>query len=194
MINLLLSFTLLIILSACSYSKPKNEWQHKSASNFSQYSKHFYHDEKSLAKSDFSRAVSNAKKSADLSTLARIYLGECALNISVGIEDKCIKYQNIQELHKDKELEMYYAYITGSAKKEECSPKNLFEIASISSQLLCASLIQNELSKNDIKKLIEVTSFHGYKRVVVFWLEESKKYANDDELRKINKKIKILHN
>ena len=194
MINFLLSFTLLITLSACSYSKPKNEWQHQSASNFAEYSKNFFHDRKALAKSDLSRAINNAKKSANLNTLARVYLGECALNVSVGIKDKCIKYQNIEELVQDKELEEYYFYITGSLKKEECSPEYLFEMTSTSSQLLCASLIKDELSKSDIKKLIEISSFHGYKTVVLYWLEKSKKYASDDEVKKINKTIEILQN
>ena len=194
MINLLLSFTILVTLSACSYSKPKNAWQHQSANNFSEYTKHFLGDKKALAKSDLSRAVSNAKKSANLNTLARVYLGECALNISIGIEDKCSKYENIEGLVQDKELQEYYFYITGSLKKDECSLEDLFELENVKSQLLCASLIKNKLSKSDMKMLIETSSFHGYKSAVLFWLEQSKKYASDTELKKINKTIKILQN
>ncbi|WP_295003321.1 hypothetical protein [Sulfurimonas sp.] len=52
-------------------------------------------------------------------------------------------------------------------KKDECSLEDLFEQENVKSQLLCPSLIKNKLSKSDIKKLIKISSFHGYKSAVL---------------------------
>ena len=101
-----------VFFGACSFKTPPNQWQHKSANAFNTYVKDFMHGEDSLAKSDLKRAIKHAKKSSDLTTLARVYLGKCALNISVGIDDKCEEYKNISHLVEDEELLNYYSVIT----------------------------------------------------------------------------------
>jgi len=205
---------MLIFVSGCSFKTPANEWQHKSATAFSSYSQNFLSANDTLAKNDLHRAVEHAKKSANLTQLAKIYLGECALNISAGVKDECSNYRDIADLVNAKELNAYYNFINLSfnASKIESLPSNyknfatallkkdfktanseIFKIERTSSYLLCAALIKDNLTTKSREKIIKKASFHGYKKVVLFWLVESKKYIkNQKELEKINKKISIL--
>ena len=207
-------FFSLILLSGCSLKTPPNQWQYKSANAFSSYTKNFLSANQVLAENDLNRAIEHAKKSADFTQLATIYLGECALNISVGIDDNCEKYKDIQEFVNDKELDAYYALITKSitnqkikllpqqyrafalsfnkADFKEANAK-LLSIEKETSLLLCASLLKNHLDKETRTKIIHKASYHGYKKAVLFWLHESlKNTSNPDEIKSIEKKISIL--
>ena len=62
----------------------------------------------------------------------------------------------------------------------------------ITSKLLAAALIKKEMDKKSVQKVLALASFFGYKKVVLFWLEESKKYADEKEIQIIEKKIQIL--
>ena len=207
-------FFSLILLSGCSLKTPPNQWQYKSANAFSSYTKNFLSDNQILANNDLSRAIEHAKKSADFTQLATIYLGECALNISVGIEDNCEKYKHIQELINKQELNAYYSFITLSIKNENIKylPQQYQEFAlsfsksdfkkantellsmeKETSLLLCASLLKNHLDKETRTKIIQTASYHGYKKAVLFWLGESLKNTSDsNEIKNIQKKIAIL--
>ncbi|MDB2562474.1 hypothetical protein N9X61_02600 [Sulfurimonas sp.] len=209
----LLIFTLLFF-SACSIKTAPNEWQYKSANAFSSYTQNFLKSNDVLAKNDLDRAVQHAKKSADLTQLARIYLGECALNISVGVNDSCEKYTNIQELLDNRELDAYYAFLTLSISRENIkylpsqyqefaqsfSTSNFKEatlktlsIEKETSRLLCASLLKDKIENTSKRKFIETASYNGYKKTVLFWLGEILKTTkNQDEVKIIQKKISIL--
>ena len=204
----------LIFLNACSFKTPVNQWQYKSATAFSLYTKDFLSDDNLLAKNDLSRAIAHAKKSADLTQLARIHLGVCALNISVGLEDNCSDYLNISTLINSRELDAYYRLITLRTTQEDIKllPSNYQEFAShlkdknykeankavltiskSTSSLLCAALIKDNIEQNIREKSLETASYNGYKRVAIFWLHESKKAtANSIEIETLEKKISIL--
>jgi len=204
----------LILFSGCSLKTAPNQWQYKSANAFSSYTKNFLSDNHILAENDLSRAIEHAKKSADFTQLATIYLGECALNISVGVEDNCTKYTNIQKLLHNKELDAYHSFITMSIRNEDIKllPQHyqafalsfnksnfkkartkMLQIQKETSLLLCASLLRNHLDKKTRKKIIEKASFYGYKKAVLFWLDESLKNTSDlGEVKNIEKKISIL--
>jgi hypothetical protein len=204
----------LILLSGCSFKTAPNQWQYKSANAFSSYTKNFLSDNQILADNDLSRAVQHAKKSADFTQLATIYLGECALNISLGIEDKCEKYKNIQELVNNEELNAYYAFITRSISHEDIKllPQHyqvfalsfnksdfkkanteLLRMEKETSRLLCASLLKNKIDKEVRTKIIQTASFYGYKKAVLFWLGELLKNTSDlGEVKNIERKIAIL--
>ncbi len=202
----------LIFLSGCSFKTPKNEWQYKSANAFNSYTKNFLSSNDMLARNDLSRAVKHAKKSANLTQLAKIYLGECALNIATGVENGCEKYANISNLLNNKELDSYYALMTDSIKKEQIiylpkdyrkyalsikksdfksANKNILAMKNQTSMMVSSALIKNKLSKKTRDEIIRIASFNGYKKVVLFWLQESLKSSNDE---KIEKKIDILNN
>lgn len=204
----------LILLSACSFKTPPNQWQYKSTTAFNAYAQNFLSMQDSLAKDDLKRAIKHAKKSADLTQLAKIYLGECALNISVGAEKSCQKYENISSLINSPELNAYYKLITKNITIEEIkylpnnykefalhtldaefdkSKKVILEIKKPTSSLLCSALIKESLDKDFIEKMIQLASYNGYKRVILFWLTEKlQKTYDEKEIQIIKKRISIL--
>ncbi|MFT7005397.1 MAG: hypothetical protein ACJAWW_002772, partial [Sulfurimonas sp.] len=112
MIKIIILSCSLVFFSACSFKSPANQWQYQSSSAFDSYTKNFLSCNNSLAKNDLSRAIKHSKQSADLTMLCKIYLGKCALNISVGLNDSCKEYKNISELVNNKSLDAYYDFIT----------------------------------------------------------------------------------
>ena len=209
-----ISLLFILLLSACSFKTPQNEWQYKSANAFNSYTKNFLASNDVLAKSDLDRAIKHAKKSADLTELAKIYLGECALHISVGKSSTCREYQDISELVQSEELGAYYAFIALHVEKREIEflpqayrefalhvEKGEYEKAELTllhvekpiSTLLCASLIRERVTNETKEKMIELASFNGYKKVALFWLHELLKTTSDAKRREnIKKKISIL--
>lgn len=214
MIKYLLSFLMIFIISACSFKAQPNEWKYKSINAFSSYTNNFLRGRDILAKSDLKRAISHAKQSAKLVQLSRIYLGECALNISVGIDDECLKYKELYALVDDKSLQSYYEFITLSQtsstiqnlddkyksfakkilEKDYVKAKEeVFHMDKISSKLLSASLLKDELTFKEVEILINEASFYGYKKSVIFWLNIQKTKTDDESKKKvIYKKIKIM--
>lgn len=205
---------IIVFLSACSVKTPPNQWEYKSAKAFGSYTKYFLGSNEVLAKDSLKTAVKHAKLSGDLNQLARIYLGECALNISVGEMDTCVKYKNIKDLVDSNELEAYYHMLQKSLTSEEIAylPKqyrafaasygskkydgafeHIMSMDELTSKFIAASLIKESLNKEKIEYLIETASFPGYKKLVVFWLENLENLEDDPHKKeKIRKKIGIL--
>jgi len=214
--NLSLYILLSFIFTGCSFDTPPNDWQYKSINAFDSYTKNFLRSNEEMAKNDIQRAVSHAKNSADLKPLARIYLGECALNISVGIDNKCQKYNNIKELINSKKLNAYYHLLNSTITEDEIKDlpqtyqkfashlqtkdyqqanNDISDIKKATSQLIASSLLKDKLNKQNIKRIIKVSSFYGYKKAVLYWLIKLKeKTSNINEKLTIDKKISILKN
>ncbi len=212
--NLTILTILLFIFTGCSFQAPQNHNQFKTSTAFSSYINNFLSANDALAKSDLKRSVQHAKKSADFKALANIYLGECALNISVGIDDSCEKYIEIRDLAGTKTTNAYFNLVTNQLQKKEISYlpevyqnfalqrynrefisayEEILEMQNISSQLISASLIKDSLTQQQIEILIKRASFHGYKKSILFWLEELKSLTDDIVLKeKISKKISLL--
>lgn len=207
---------ILFILTGCSFKSVENQWEFNSAKSFESYKKNFLSGEFLIAKGDLQSSISYAKRSANLNQLGRIYLGKCALNISIGNEDTCKEFFEIKDLINSNELNSYYMMLNDKLPKEnvEFLPKKYqnFYISklekdydksfesikneeNISSLFIATSLIKNKLSKNQINYLIDKASFHGYKALVLFWLKQlHKKELDENEKKKILKKIKIIEN
>ncbi len=206
--------SIILFFNSCSINIPPNEWHYKSVYSYNSYTKNFLSQNDLLADSDLKTAISYAKQSADLTTLAKIYLGKCALNISVGIDDKCIEFTNISTITNDSALDSYYNFITKQNNKvitQDLDPKYqeffdnvikneyskaqkvIFTMQKPISKLLCASIIKENLTSKSRKKLIDISSYNGYKKSVLFWLEQSKIYEKNNEKKAlIEKKISIL--
>ncbi len=204
----------LILFNSCSSKNKLNEWRYNSAIAFNSYQKDFLQGNDLLAKSNLNRAIKYAKRSANLTQLARIYLGSCALNRSVGQKDNCQKYLYISNLSKDKFLISYYKLITLNLDKINIDNlpstykkfatnlqqnnlslaiNNILDMKKISSQLISASLIKKNIDNNMRKKMIKISSTYGYKKAVIFWLKELKKYIHNTKDRTVlEKKIEIL--
>ncbi len=201
MIKSIFLISLVLFIQGCSFKTPPNQWEHKSATAFSSYTKNFLEGNNTLSRNDLKRAIKHAKKSADLTNLAKIYLGVCALNISVGMSDSCEKYTNIKELVNNKNLDAYYQFLQSTLEQEDIKylPKAyqeyvnlqvpLLEIKKTTSLLICAALSKETLDSNARQKIIQRASHHGYKKSVIFWLKESLKHDNNP---KIQKKINTL--
>lgn len=198
----------------CSFESPPNQWQYNSANTFDSYTKNFLQGKEDLATNDLRRAQEHARMSADLRTLAQIYLGKCALNIAVGRRDGCEQYLQIAPALQENSLQSYYALLQKNIAQEriQALPKRYKEFAQalqiqnynkafeailsmdqISSQLVAAALIREDLTTQQIEKMIEKSSFYGYKKAVLFWLEQLKAADTDPQrLVEIERKIHIL--
>ncbi len=205
---------LFISFQGCSFKSAQNQWEYNSSNSFNSYTRYFLIDDELLAKSDLERAIKYAKQSADLEQLARVYLGACALNISVEQNDKCKNYIEVEELVSSKELKAYFLMLVKKEEKEQISYlpkqyqlfaeykslkkydlafKSIKSMEQPTSQFIASSLMKNELDKSQVKFLIEKASFLGYKKIVLFWLNHYYNLeSNEIEKEKIAKKIKIL--
>jgi len=209
-------FFLVIVFffNSCSLDVEKNEWQYKSARAFHSFVQEYLSYDEILAKSDKKMAEHYAKQSADLRTLARVYLGECAVYISVGTRVTCKRYEAIHEVVNDDELQAYFALLNQklTLKTLHNLPKKYKYFATAYynqkykkafdalekcdddvSKLLWSALIKKYLSQKQRIYMLHVASFNGYKRAVIFWLREIKQYEKSQKQRKIiDKKIAIL--
>jgi len=205
---------IVLIFGGCSFSTPANDWQYKSSNAFDAYTKDFLSSKDTIAINDINRAISHAKSSSDLTQLAKVYLGECALNISVGIKDECIKYQNIKDLVNSKELDAYYLFLRSDTNKENIkylpqrykdfanhlhkkdykeANSDILDMQKVTSILLTSALLKKHIDKQTVDKTLSIASFYGYKKAVIFWLhEKQKKLTDTKEIQKIKKKILIL--
>lgn len=120
----------------------------------------------------------------------------------------------IKELSNNKELEAYYALITNSMtqddikelpktyqefalnllnKEYEKANQNILTMERSTSTLLAGVLLEGNIQTKTIEYLLQTSSHNGYKRSVLFWLNESLKYnQNQNEITQIEKKISIL--
>lgn len=214
MIHFVFLTSLVLFLGGCSFQSPPNEWQYKSSNAFESYTKNFLQDNKLLAKNDLARAQEHARMSADLTMLARVYLGKCALNHAVGVKDSCQEYLELRSLVEEKSLNSYYALLQNKMTQESITqlPKRYQDFArslnskeynkafeailsmeTISSQLIAASLLSEYLSYEQKQNMLSLSSFYGYKKASLFWLEEIKENTQDAKMiEQIEKKITIL--
>ncbi|MBU0631015.1 hypothetical protein KKA17_00045 [bacterium] len=210
---LLLTCTL-IFLSACSFTKPKNEWQINSINAYDSYKEYYLKGEDNLASTDMKRAVKYAKQSADLNTLARIYVSECALHVGVLEGENCAKYLNVKNLAASDELYSYYQFLQDKLAAENIkflpskyqrfatyklnndlrqAESELLKMDDIVSKMICASLVKDSLHVDTIKILIDEASFYGYKKAVINWMVFYKIKTTDlSEKNLLGKKLQIL--
>lgn len=212
----MIKFTLFLVLllSGCAIKAPINDWQVKSTTAFNSYQKNFLNNNDAIAKSDLSRAIRHAKQSANLTQLAKVYLGSCALNISSGINDECTQYQNIADVSTNSKLEAYYSFLSLSLKEKQITllppqyqgfakamiqkdfsqaNKEILKMKKASSTYLSASLMKNTLTKQTRQSIIKMASSYGHKKIILFCLKEVKKSStNSQEIADIDKKISIL--
>ena len=202
-----------IFFLGCSFNTPPNAWQHKSASAFHSYTQNFLQGHEALARNDLDRARSHAKMSADLSQLARIELGKCALHIAVGIDDTCLEYVALEEIVDSAQLDAYYALLRKRITKEQIAYLDdsystfaqayrigdykeaiaqLHAIEKPSSKIIAAALIQKHLSYEEQEQILSFVSFYGYKKAAIFWLKSLLKQSDGTQKSLLSKKLQIL--
>ncbi len=194
---------------------PPDRWKTDTSNAFESYREYYLQGNSRLAATELKRAIKEAKRSADLEPLARIYLGECALHAAVLIDDQCNDYLRISAmLGTEKELEAYYLMLQKkmNAVDETMLPRqyrafvknikindfktafsNLKNMPESSSKLIAAALMKDQLDKNMLAYIVDQASFRGYKQSVIAWLRFSKKTATKEDRILIDKKLNLLN-
>lgn len=200
----------LLLLTGCSTKKAPNTWEHNSATNAQAYVKYFLEDKEILAKAAYRRTRDNAKQSASLDTLAKVYLLKCSLNQASGISDSCTQYLKIEHLVDDNKIKSYYAFLKGETFDVQMLPVQykdfassqtmkqkrveLFKIEPLVSKLIAASTIKDDLSEKDLQQLLKESSYYGYKRTNLMFLKLLAQRAKDKETKaKYLEKIEVLN-
>lgn len=204
---------IVLLTSGCSTKLPPNQWQIQSAAAFESYANNFLRGYDSVAANDLRRSLEHAKAGGDFESLARIYLGMCALNISVGLQDDCGAYLEIEEFANDSSLKSYYALLQKKTdtmepsllpdayknfalhlqKEDYASAFTALEDTPISSKLIGAALLKEHLEVAQIENILQRASFYGYKKSLLYWLgvlEELSESTSEKE--SIRKKTEIL--
>ncbi len=210
------SFILLLALlfGGCSFKSEPNLWEYKSAQSFESYKQNFLKGNDLLARHDLTQAIKHAKSSADLSQLASIYLGKCALNKAVGIEDQCQEYEKIADLITCPKLQNYYRFLqkdlthldvkylptryqdfasllkSGNLQKANAK---LQQMENPVSMMLALALLGKNATKESIEATLQKASYYGYKKEVLHLLQELKTREDDPNKKaKLQKKMDIL--
>lgn len=201
-----------LMLSACSFSTEAPDWRMKSVKAFEEYQQLYLSNDTRLAGVALQQSVFYAKKSADFSVLAGVYLGECALHRAVLLYDDCEDYQSVANLTDAHQA--YYALLDGQLMVDQMNqlPKvyqdfagfqlngetakaeqALLAMDKLSSQLIGASLIHQDLSAETIRTLIDRASKKGYQKAVMAWLVYLQKITDsENEKQRIEQTLRIM--
>lgn len=183
----------LISLSGCAGAPPKNVWQQQAISAFNGYKTYYLEGKTALAQHDLHYARALAKQGTDLETLARLELAHCAVQISVLESTPCEGYHTLTTLYQHAELNAYFRFLQQKTQRLDISllpsqyrpfatqqldgmtsdklEQTISKINSLESRLIAAALMRDQLSADFVRKLIKQTSFHGYKRASLQWMQ-----------------------
>lgn len=205
-----------LAMSSCSiqFNQPKNAWQVKAVSAFQNYQKYYLEGRIILAESERRKAISEAKQSAKLETLARVYIADCAIQAAVLNVSDCALYLQVKPLVKAADLEAYYHLLLGKLKASEVEKlppqyqgfakvwlsaktaklnETVLAISPLESQLVAASLVKEQLSLATLRTLIQKTADYGYKLASIRWMAYlSERTPDEKESEQLLKKIEIL--
>ena len=210
----LLLLLFLLFSGGCSFKSPPNAWQYKSTQSFESYKQNFLKGNDFLAAHDLKKAIKEAKSSSDLSQLASVYLGKCALNKAVGLTDNCKEFQKLQTLVPSKKVLHYYLFLqkdftrldpallpsryenfAKALKNKDIEQANetLQKMKDPTSMMLALSLLGKNTTKKSIETALQKASFYGYKKGVLHLLREIEKREEDPNKKAVlKKKIEIL--
>lgn len=192
---------LVLLISGCSFKTPKNQWQHDANAAAKSFTQNFLQDKQVVAKNDYKRAISHAKQSANIETLARIKLTKCALLQMVSTTTlECKEFSQMKHLIDSKELLAYHAFLQKSLTKEQVqylqpryrsfahamiakdsksATTYALQMKSVQSLFLSTAMVAPKLSAKEIDAIIEKASYYGYKKIATFWLRQKVLRFND---------------
>ena len=196
----------IVLLSGCSFKQPQNRWELNAINATQAYQSNFLRSYDVAAKKDLQRAVAHAKKSANLQTLAKIYLTKCAMQVTVFEHPKCSDFIQLQEVLQDVSLAAYKALLTRGITHNqiELLPKRYRKFAAsllqnetgktieamqaiedIHSRFIAAALIKEALDSKQIDAIINLSSHRGYDKITKAWLAYKYKKFGDEKAKKI---------
>ena len=202
-------FMFIFVLGGCSFKQEPNRWQTDASKQMQLYVEHFLSANDYVAQRIYKKAKNNAKKSAQLETLARVYLVKCAMHLTVGLSVECDEYTKIQNIVSSDELDAYYMFLNQTITLDQVvylDPryrsfansllveatdivKQMHQIDDTVSKLLVASMIRDYLAIKDVDDIISIASYHGYKKASEFWLLFKYENFQDDRALQILKII-----
>lgn len=196
----------ILILGGCSFKQPQNKWELNAINAAQAYQKNFLSSYDVAAKKDLQRAVAHAKKSANLQTLAKIYLTKCAMQVSVLKDPTCSDFTKLQKVIQNSQLSAYKAFLMRNIAQEqiELLPKRYHKFAAsllkddmnqtikamqniedIHSRFIAAALIKEALDSKQIDAIINLSSHRGYDKITKAWLAYKYKKFGDEKAKKI---------
>lgn len=210
---LALSILLGVILSGCGSKTPVNGWQIESTSSFESYTQSFLEGDSTMGQNYLQSAIKSAKQSANTTQLSRIYLAACALERSVGSSKYCQNYRRLASMEHNPQHEAYYRLLTGGLHPKDIAhlPPDYRTFANYSlqgdttkafeaimgmkkptSKLIAASLLKSQLTHPQRAYLLTLSSQHGYKTTVLYWLKEIAKYGDPHTKADAKRKIELI--
>lgn len=211
----LILLTLLLILSGCSSKTPPNMWQYKTHNSYQSFEKYYLEYKLDLAAMSLKRAREYASQSADLNTLAQIELSACALKVALLEPYSCPRYDDIENLTDSETLSAYKDFLQNRLSEEELNnlPKQyrafakarvhndktqmlqeIPKITPLTSKMIAASLIQDDLPEALREEILDEISFHGYTYATITWLTYEIEQTEDaSKKRKLQQKLEIIY-
>ena len=212
---ILMTITLLLLLVGCSSERPPNMWQYKAHNSYQSFERYYLEYKLDLAAIELDRAREYASQSADLSTLAQIELSVCALKVALLEPYTCPRFEHLERLVDAPALSAYNDFLQNTlsekeldelpehyrgfaqARLEDNRKQMLEEIANIeplTSKMITASLIQEDLPPKLRQKILQEISFHGYTYAAIVWLTFEIDHTEDEHRKKkLQQKLKVIY-
>ena len=190
-------------------------WQYKTHNSYKSFEKYFLEYKLDLAAIELARAREYASQSADLSTLAQIELSACALKVALLEPYTCQRFDALEALANSDKLTAYKHFLQNTLSKKELDnlpgqykdfaqsrlendtkqmQAEVSKITPLTSKMIAASLIQDTLSLELRKEILNEISFHGYTYGAITWLTfEIAQTKNEAQKKKLQEKLKIIY-
>ena len=211
----LIVLVMILLISGCSSKKPANMWQYKTHNSYQSFENYYLEYRLDLATISLKRAREYASQSADLSSLAQIELSVCALKVAMLEPYTCPRYDNLESLVDSERLTAYKNFLQNSLREEEIDHlpqqyrafvrarrsgnkremlKEISKITPLTSKMIAASLIQNELSVELRQEILQEISYHGYTYGAITWLSFEIAHTEDEsKKRALQQKLEIIY-
>ena len=190
-------------------------WQYKTHNSYKSFEKYFLEYKLDLAALELTRAREYASQGADMSTLAQIELSACALKVALLEPYTCERFDTLEKLASSDVLTAYKHFLQNSLSAKELNvlPKQyrafaqarldgdkekmqteMLKITPLTSMMISASLMQNMLTLETRKSILNEISFYGYTYGTIAWLTFEMKHTEDAvEKRQLKQKLEIIY-
>lgn len=201
--------TLLFVLTftGCSFKSPPDIWRYESKNAFESYIKNRLSGNNELAQSDYKRALSHAKRGADIPLIATLALGRCSIEYSLSSHLACEDYLSVASIGGNSEHHAFYALLQKRFTQEQTlhMPKQyrafaqallieehhrieseILDMEPITSKIIAARIVEESLSKDTLEKIVESAAFYGYKESVIHFLNvKTKRFKEDNDKKRV---------
>lgn len=205
-----------LFLLGCS--TPRYVYKAESAGYFQSYKEMMFKAEDFQAAYYLKDAIKSAKQEEHLDTLAKLYLGSCAIELALYKTQKCALFESIEPLLEDKKYEAYKAFILAQnfqkdaeslakyrdfmVALEEKNPqsiqKSIEALPDIYAKAIAVSIVKriNGLSVDLINVMIEEAEKNSMKGVLLTYMKEKISYfeahGKKEKAERLAKRLEIL--